>query len=60
MEITKYGTVTISKDEVMATGFTIDGSLGDQLFPNAESIIVAWAIERLTENLDQGTETKVT
>ena len=60
MKITKHGTVTISKDEVIATGFTVNGGLGDQLFPNAESIIVAWAIERLTENLDQGAETEVT
>ena len=55
MEITKYGTITISKEEVLFTGFTVDGErhLSDQLFPNAGNVIVEWAIQRLTENPKQ-------
>ena len=61
MEITKYGTITISKDEVLIIGFVVDGKrhLSDQLFPNVGNVIVAWAIERLTESASQKVENKV-
>ena len=48
--ITKYGTVTISEDEVLIEGFTIDASLGKS-FPDAGNEIITWAIEALKDRL---------
>jgi len=50
MKITKYGIVAISEDDVMATGFTVDGQMpGNWLPPHASELIITWAIERLKE-----------
>ena len=59
MEITKYGKVIISEDDIMITGFHFDGAKGESRL-DAESIAVAWAIKRLTESASQKAEPEVT
>ena len=50
MNITKYGIVMINKDEIVVSGFEVDGQLPNSWLPaNAGDLIVAWAIERLTK-----------
>ncbi len=50
MEITKHGIVAICEDEIVVTGFEVDGSSPNAWLPiGAEDLIITWAIERLTE-----------
>ena len=50
MNITKYGIVIINKDEIVVSGFEVDGQIPNSWLPaNAGDLIVAWAIERLTK-----------
>ena len=54
MEITKYGIVAISENEVHVTGFYVDGQVpGSWLSPNAGELIIMWAIERLWKTLSE-------
>ena len=50
MNITKYGIVIINKDEIVVSGFEVDGQIPNSWLPaNAGDLIVAWAIERLIQ-----------
>ena len=54
MKITKHGIVAISEEEVLVSGFYIDGAVpGNWLPPNAGEFIVMWAIERLWKTLSE-------
>jgi len=54
VDITKYGTVAISEEEVLVSGFHVDGQMpGSWLPPNAGELIVLWAIERLWKTLSE-------
>ena len=54
MNITKYGIVMINKDEIVVSGFEVDGQLPNSWLPaNAGDLIVAWAIVRLIQVLGE-------
>ena len=54
MEITKHGIIAISENDVVVSGFYVDGAApGSWLPPNAGELIVLWAIERLWKTLSE-------
>lgn len=48
MKITRHGTVLITKDSVLITGFGVDGQrLGNHR--EAESLVISWAMKQLRD-----------